>query len=65
MLRTLLAEVPGVLATPAPLVTVAEFGKTSVQFLLQAWTKTADYQTVRSTLLARIKLAFDEHSIAL
>src|SRR5215510_14822453 len=55
MLRTMLAEVPGVLATPAPLVTVSDFGKISVQFLLQAWTKTADYQTVRSTLLAQIK----------
>ena len=65
ILRNILAGIPGVLATPAPLVTVSEFGKTSVQFLLQAWTKTADYQAVRSTLLARLKLAFDEHGIAL
>src|SRR5215471_14242694 len=65
ILRNILAGIPGVLATPAPLVTVSEFGKTSVQFLLQAWTKTADYQAVRSTLLAQIKLAFDEHGIAL
>ena len=65
MLRTMLAGVPEVLATPAPLVTVSDFGKTSVQFLLQAWTKTTDYQAVRSTLLAQIKQAFDEHSIAL
>jgi small conductance mechanosensitive channel len=65
ILRSLLAGVPGILATPAPLVTVAEFGKTSVQFLLQAWTKTADSQAVRSTLLAQIKSTLDEHGITL
>jgi len=65
LLSSILAREPGVLATPAPLVAVSEFGKTNVQFLLQAWTKTADYQAVRSALLAQIKLAFDEHSIAL
>ena len=65
MLSSILAGEPGVLATPAPLVVVSEFGKTDVQFSLQAWTKTADYQAVRSALLAQIKLAFDEHGIAL
>lgn len=65
MLNSILVGIPGVLAAPAPLVTVSEFGKTSVQFLLQAWTRLADYQAVRSTLLARIKLAFDEHGIEL
>src|SRR5262249_36373127 len=65
MLTGILAEIPAVLATPAPLVAVAEFGNTNVQLMLQAWTKTAEYQTVRSTLLAQIKLAFDEHGIAL
>src|SRR5438093_2387223 len=63
MLSSILAGEPGVLATPAPLVVVSEFGKTDVQFSLQAWTKTADYQAVRSALLAQIKLAFDEHGI--
>src|SRR3989441_11174735 len=47
MLSSILAGEPGVLATPAPLVVVSEFGKTDVQFSLQAWTKTADYQAVR------------------
>ena len=65
ILTGILIGQPGVLATPAPLVAVSEFGKTSVQFMLQAWTKTAEYQAVRSALLAQIKQAFDEHGIAL
>ena len=65
MLSSILAGEPGVLTTPAPLVAVSEFGKTNVQFSLQAWTRTAEYQAVRSALLAQIKLAFDEHGIAL
>ena len=64
-LTGILAGTPGVLATPAPLVAVSEFGNTSVQFMLQVWTKTAEYQTVRSALLTQIKLALDEHGIAL
>ncbi|HJY83457.1 MAG TPA: mechanosensitive ion channel domain-containing protein [Candidatus Binatia bacterium] len=65
MLTGILAETPGVLATPAPLVAVSEFGNTNVQLMLQAWTKTGEYQTVRSALLTQIKLALDEHGIAL
>jgi small conductance mechanosensitive channel len=65
ILSRILAEDPRVLATPAPLVVVSEFGKTTVQFLLQAWTRSADYQAARSALLAQIKLAFDKHGIAL
>lgn len=65
MLSSILAGEPRVLATPAPLVAVSEFGKTSVRFMLQAWTKTAEYQAVRPALLAQIKLALDEHGIAL
>lgn len=65
MLSGVLAEEPGVLATPAPCVAVAKFDKTSVQFMLQAWTKTAEYQAVRAALLTRIKRACGEHGIAL
>jgi len=65
MLSSILVGEPGVLTIPAPLVAVSEFSKTGVQFSLQAWTKTAEYQAVRSALLAQIKLAFDEHGIAL
>jgi len=65
MLSSILAGTPGVLTTPAPLVAVSEFSKTNVQFMLQAWTRRADYPTVRSALLAQIKLACDEHGITL
>lgn len=65
MLSSILAGEPGILATPAPVVAVSEFGKTGVQFMLQTWTRTADYQAVRSALLVQIKLAFDAHGIVL
>jgi small-conductance mechanosensitive channel len=54
-----------VLTTPAPLVTVSEFGKTSVQLLMQAWVKTPEYPAVRSELLAQVKMACDQDGIAL
>jgi small conductance mechanosensitive channel len=64
-LSSILAGDPRVLTTPAPVVTVSEFGKTSVQLLMQAWLKTSEYQAVRSELLAQVKIACDQHGIAL
>jgi small conductance mechanosensitive channel len=64
-LTNILTEDPRVLTTPAPLVTVSEFGNTSVQLLMQAWVKTPEYPTVRSELLAQVKMACDQHGIAL
>ena len=64
-LSSILTEDPRVLTTPAPLVTVSEFGKTSVQLLMQAWVKTPEYAAVRSELLAQVKMACDQHGIAL
>jgi small conductance mechanosensitive channel len=64
-LTSILAEDPRVLTTPAPLVAVSEFGKTSVQLLMQAWVNTPEYQAVRSELLAQVKIACDQHGIVL
>jgi small conductance mechanosensitive channel len=64
-LTSILTEDPRVLTTPAPLVTVSEFGKTSVQLLMQAWVKTPEYPAVRSELLAQVKMACDQDGIAL
>jgi small conductance mechanosensitive channel len=64
-LTSILTEDPRVLTTPAPLVAVSEFGPTGVQLLLQAWVKTPEYPAVRSELLAQVKIACDQHGIAL
>ena len=64
-LSNILAGDPRVLTTPAPVVAVSEFGKTSVQLVMQAWVRTPEYQAVRSELLAQVKMACDQHDIAL
>lgn len=45
---------------PAPAVAVAELGDCSVVFSVKCWVSTRDFGDVRSTLLERIKLGFDE-----
>jgi small conductance mechanosensitive channel len=65
LLTDILVKEPGLLATPAPCVTVAELSKNSLQFALRAWSKTLDYEAVRGSVLERIKLTFDQHDIAM
>ena len=65
ILTTILVTEPSVLATPAPCVAVAELSRNSMQLALQAWSKTADYEAVRGGVLEQIKLAFDQHGIAM
>ena len=65
ILTNLLVAEPSVLATPAPCVTVAELSRNSMQLALQAWSKTVDYEAVRGDVLEQIKLAFDQHGIAM
>ena len=65
ILSTILAAEPKVLATPAPRVAVAELSRNSLQLALQAWSKTVDYEAVRGGVLEQIKLAFDQHGIAM
>src|SRR5712691_9833969 len=65
LLTDLLAKEPRMLAAPAPCVTVAELNKNGMLFALRAWSKTSDYEAVRSSVLERIKPAFDQHGIAM
>src|SRR4030095_9955859 len=65
ILTGILVKDPGLLATPAPCVTVAELSKNSMQFALRAWSKTSDYEAVHGSVLERIKLTFDQHDIAM
>ncbi len=52
-----------ILKDPAPAVAMAELADNSVNFNVRPWVKTADYWTVRSDLMERIKLSFDENGI--
>lgn len=65
ILTTILAAEPRVLTTPAPSVALTELSRNSIQLALQAWSKTVDYEAVRGGVLEQIKLAFDQHGIAM
>jgi small conductance mechanosensitive channel len=54
-----------ILAEPAPAVAVAELADSSVNFNVRPWVKSGDYWKVRSELIEKIKLAFDEEGISI
>jgi len=52
-----------ILKDPAPSVALAELADSSVNFNVRPWVKTEDYWSVRSDLLEKIKVTFDEKGI--
>ncbi len=50
-----------IVTTPPPAVAVAELSDFSVIFSVKCWVGTKEFGEVRSALLERIKLGFDEH----
>ncbi len=52
-----------ILKDPAPAVALAELADSSVNFNVRPWVKGEDYWAVRSALLEKIKLTFDEKGI--
>lgn len=54
-----------VLNDPAPAVAVAELADSSVNFNVRPWVNSDDYWAVRSDLIEKIKLAFDENGISI
>jgi small conductance mechanosensitive channel len=65
IMETILAEHELVLDDPAPAVAVAELADSSVNFNVRPWVNSADYWGVRSALIERIKLTFDEKGISI
>lgn len=59
----IMAEHPKVLEEPAPLMVVKGWGESSVDILLLAWVKPADYWPVCGDLHRQLKEAFDEAGI--
>ncbi len=62
-LEEILASDERILKDPAPAVALAELADSSVNFNVRPWVKSADYWAVRSDLLEKIKLTFDEKGI--
>ncbi len=54
-----------ILDEPAPAVAVAELADSSVNFNVRPWVNSSDYWPVRSDLIEKIKLAFDENGISI
>ena len=54
-----------VLDIPAPAVAVAELADSSVNFNVRPWVKSADYWAVRSEIIEKIKLTFDNEGISI
>jgi small conductance mechanosensitive channel len=54
-----------ILQDPAPAVAVGELADSSVNLNVRPWVKTGDYWAVRSDLLEKLKLSFDENGISI
>jgi len=54
-----------ILKDPAPTIMVSELGESSIDFAVRPWVSSADYWSVRSDLLERIKLEFDKANISI
>ena len=54
-----------ILQDPAPAVAMAELADSSINFNVRPWVKAGDYWAVRSELMERIKLSFDENGISI
>lgn len=64
ILQDVLAGHPLVLGDPAPVVRLQAFGESSVRFGCEAWTKTADYRTVRWEITERVRQRLDAEGVA-
>jgi len=64
LLHELVQAEKRILATPAPVIAVAELGEFGIQMVVRPWVSTSDYWDVRFDLTEKIKLAFDEQGIS-
>lgn len=67
--KTLIGEAMGederILKDPEPVILLMELADSSVNFAARPWVKSADYWTVRSDLLERVKARFDANGISI
>ena len=65
VLMVIMQEEGRVLTDPAPAVSVAELGESSVDLAVKPWVASGDYWAVRSDMLQTIKNRFDEEGISI
>jgi len=65
ILMDIMSSHPLVLPDPAPTVDVLELADSSVNLAVRPWARTDDYWQVRSKVLERMKLRFDEAGISM
>lgn len=58
-----LRAVPGILEDPAPFVGISGYGDSSVQYMIKAWVKNADYWDVYYDLLEKVRQSFEENGV--
>lgn len=59
------ADAPGVLSDPAPVVLVDSYGESAIQYTVRFWAKTEDYWNAYSTSLEAVRRRFDEDGITM
>ncbi len=57
------AEIPQVLADPAPHAGVTDYGESSVAYVLQVWTASADYWPAKFAILNSLKSIFAQRGV--
>ncbi|MCM5570090.1 mechanosensitive ion channel [Burkholderiaceae bacterium FT117] len=65
VLREILEADQRVLASPEPLIRLAELGESSVNFIVRPWCRTEDYWELRWHITRRVKERFDEEGISI
>ncbi|MCR4616374.1 MAG: mechanosensitive ion channel family protein [Clostridiales bacterium] len=62
-IREAISDVPEFLSNPEPFVNVWSYGESSIEYMIRAWVKTADYWPAYFALLENIKHSFDRNGI--
>lgn len=57
------ADIPQVLADPAPFTAVSKYGDSAIEYVLRLWSSAADYWDVYFTVTENIKVEFDNAGV--
>lgn len=60
-----IADVPGVMDTPAPFVGLLSFKESTVEYTLRVWTTTGEYWDVYYAMNEKVQPVFEAHGVAL
>ncbi len=57
------SQVEGVMESPAPFISVKEYGENAIHYVIRVWTKTEDYWTVHFAIVHKVKEVFEKRNI--